>query len=311
MLIAPERLLVLAILAASLLGCERLSGTRETEAANTQEFFHSFAGNPVNPPNWQLIGPDCDTCVRFEQEGLRITLPAGHKENANTGLSTFLGIKGNFEITVRYEILREPAAEDSPRQTRFTVYVPIVGKGPAGPSRVTFSRRVRTAGGDEYFPWLLLPDEKSGKPLPQENHFPAPGRSGRLRLIRTGSKVSYWVAEGVDKEFQRLEEFAFSSEDVKNVGLYAASGGPKVVFDVRVLDLHVRAESLSDLPPTVDKPRGRAALVMILFGVLAATLFLGVWWYARRRHIASKPAPTAQELPEPAPSPPNRGSLDH
>src|SRR4051794_24251330 len=60
------------------------------------------------------IGPDTEQCVKFEPEGLRITLPRGHpKMRPNTGVAFPFAVKGDFEITVGFAILHEPEPADS------------------------------------------------------------------------------------------------------------------------------------------------------------------------------------------------------
>jgi hypothetical protein len=250
-------------------------------------YYHSFAGNPEMRQGWELIGPDAASYVRFEPEGLRITLPLGEpRANANVGLSTFVNIHGDFEITVRYEILKEPAPEESPRQTRFTVYVPLVGKGPSGPNRATFSYKFTNAAGGEYFPWLLLgePGARKDQIRTEGEVFPARTKAGRLRLTRTGDQIAYWVAEDGDKDFRRLHETAFSAEDIKNIGLFVALGGPMATMDVRVIDLLVRADALANVPTSIaTPPRWRVWQVVMGLATLATVMLIAAWRLRRAR----------------------------
>ncbi len=41
-----------------------------------QTFYQSFKGNPVKPPKMHFVGRDAQEFVKFEPEGLRITLPS-------------------------------------------------------------------------------------------------------------------------------------------------------------------------------------------------------------------------------------------
>ena len=59
-----------------------------------------------------MLGADAGKCVQFEPDGLRITLPPG-KNRGPIGVATAFGVMGDFEITVRYEILEEPEPADA------------------------------------------------------------------------------------------------------------------------------------------------------------------------------------------------------
>jgi len=105
-----------------------LAGGANEEAVKKeswQEYYQSLKGEPENRKGFKLEGPDAGACVHFEPAGLRITLPLGYaRERSNTGVRCRLPVKGDFEITVNYEILQEPepaAAEKG--QTRLTLGV--------------------------------------------------------------------------------------------------------------------------------------------------------------------------------------------
>src|SRR5262249_25568198 len=83
---------------------------RAQEGGETYE--EAFKGKPRKGDDFTLIGADAAACVKFKPEGLRINMPAG-KSRGTTGVATMFGITGDFEITVRYEVLFEPDMADS------------------------------------------------------------------------------------------------------------------------------------------------------------------------------------------------------
>src|SRR6185503_7289897 len=53
-----------------------------------QEYFQPFKNIGGKSPGWELEGPDAETCVKFEPEGLRIKLPSGlPNERKMTGVA--------------------------------------------------------------------------------------------------------------------------------------------------------------------------------------------------------------------------------
>ena len=75
-------------------------------AASASPVFSISATN-----RWPL---PAGAAATFEPEGLRITLsPGAPKGRPGTGFTTGLTVHGDFEITVRYEILHEPTAEET------------------------------------------------------------------------------------------------------------------------------------------------------------------------------------------------------
>src|SRR6476646_1308178 len=91
-----------------------------------QEYVHSFKAGAENRAAFVNLGPDAEKCVKFDAEGLRITLPAGFQgTRPSTGVVSVFGLKGDFEITLRYELLAEPEQTAAGPQTRFAVSVSL------------------------------------------------------------------------------------------------------------------------------------------------------------------------------------------
>src|SRR5262249_35002677 len=90
-----------------------------------QEYRQSFKGLTEAPPGWELKGDEAEQCVRFEPEGVRITMPLGKPPTGRgTGVTTFMGVKGDFEITVSFEVFHEPEPRDvGTMQSRVSVEI--------------------------------------------------------------------------------------------------------------------------------------------------------------------------------------------
>src|SRR5258708_4577103 len=161
MLDRPHRpsLKLLVVLAALGLG-DALSfagGAGETEPGTrpSQEFIQSFKGERGQSQAFELFGPDAEQCVRFEPDGLRITLPAAYpKVRPNTGVVLRTEVKGDFEVTVDFEVLKEPVPADTGYGTRLTLEVGLnrLEKHEA----TTLSRTMRAQGSTHFVTWSSL-----------------------------------------------------------------------------------------------------------------------------------------------------------
>jgi DNA-directed RNA polymerase subunit RPC12/RpoP len=274
--------------------------------ANTwQEYVQSFKGLTECPPGWVVKAEENEPFVRFEPDGLRVSLPAGRPGNQRgTGVSCWQAVKGDFEITFNFEILHEPAPKDagSPH-TRVSMEI-LLERPKPWRNAAAITRKV-TAGGTGFACWsVLIDDEDEAKEAIRNGGIATAAKTGRLRLKRAGALLSYYVAEGFDGEFTLLRQFPFGKEPLKEIRLVASTGGPKAAIDVRITDLLVRAESLPDLadiqPVAADPTSDGLWLWTGILLAAAVALSLGIWRYVRRRRAgqgsqsAGTPAPGAE-----------------
>jgi len=266
--------------------------TAAPKANYQQEYYHSFKGNPENTDDFQMIGPGVDECVKFERAGLRVTLPIGHHGNQGTGLATQFAVKGDFEITLGFELLQEPAPQDTGRATGLYLGVDL---NTVSYNRATLTRGVRQER--QFLSWFQLSTEGSDKPYRDELRvFRSTGLTGRLRLVRGGATLAHYVAEGNRADFVFLREHPFGEHDVRAIRLGGQNGGPKASLDARIIDLRVRADSLPGMPevPAAVREAGEklwlglaASLSTLIALSLAGSLYL-----RRRRRVAPAPSPS-------------------
>jgi serine/threonine protein kinase len=304
--------LVAPVLAALGLVVWFAGGVGQPEAPRdlAQQYRLSLTDPSEDRRGLEFVGPDAEDCVRFEPKGLRITLPAGydgppgwHGERPDTGLVIPVIVKGDFEITVRFEILKEPDPPDAGfPQTRLSLDVAV---DRARNSVAALSRRVEKWGGSEFLTWVSLWDEEAGKHQQRFKGFPTQAKTGRLRLARTGSVVTYSVSEGDQADFTPLLQYTFSDEDLEDVRILGSTGGPKAVLDARVWDLRVRAASLSQTTPEEGSLprlglRGKAWLTLAAGSFLGLAVVVGVWLAVRRNRGAAQDA-DLEECPQTEP----------
>jgi serine/threonine protein kinase/DNA-directed RNA polymerase subunit RPC12/RpoP len=258
----------------------------------SQDYYESFKGQPENRDAWTFCGPDAEQCVKYEPTGLRITLPRGYSgpaglrgDRQSTGLATTFSVKGDFEITVGFDILQEPEPPElGTAQTR--VSLELILDTPQWQA-ASASRKITSEEGNRMFTvWQSLLNQTTGKKQEKVNSLPTNAKTGQLRLVRIGSDLSCYVAESAAADFTLLKQQPFTQEDVREVQLVGSTGGANVSLDVRFTDFRIRAASLSGLPTVASMRDGsKGWLVAVFVGVgisLALMITLGVWLFKRQ-----------------------------
>ena len=224
---------------------------QEPKGELAQSYQRDFRELADKNPDWGYTGTGAAKVLKFEPEGVRLTLPAGSPNgHPEAGLATRLLLKGDFEVTVRYEILTEPTADEAGGdQTRITLGV-LLAQPRANVA--TFSRRVWRDGGMQFLSWMRVWDEDAGKKVDRALVAPANVKTGRLRMARSGDTLFYKAADGDD--FRIVAKLPFSSDDVTEVRFVATTGGPKAALDVRITDLQIRADAIAKTPTAPPPP---------------------------------------------------------
>jgi hypothetical protein len=281
---------------------------QDEQGKAAQELIEPFKGKPGEQIPWQYWGADAMKYVAFEPTGMRITLPAGQpKGRQNTGVSMNVTVKGDFDITVSYEVLQEPAPADAGANgTAFTLVLmqkqtPFQAAG--------LSRKVGKDGrvaSDVFFRSYFQDDVRQQGT--KGNVDAAEAKSGRLQMVRTGPVLSYFAADGPDAKFKHLRDIPIGTDDIKAIRLVGNVGGPKAALDVRIADLHVRTRpeapdaGAPGKPAVLDgpgNPGGSWLIGLLLAGVgliVCLSLAGGVVYFMRNRRAEETPA-DAEEAP--------------
>jgi hypothetical protein len=164
-------------------------------------------------------------------------------------LPTFNKVLGDFEITVSYELL--------------TAERPKAGAGAGADLYIlaektlhgaTLRRCLDPKGQQVYF--VHDSTREDGKLVPRYNSFPTDARTGKLRFMRTGSKLQYLVAEKESGQFRKLHEVEFGDGPIGLVRVEATTDGSPTSVEVLWQDLTIRAQELqtADIPLFRKRP---------------------------------------------------------
>jgi Protein of unknown function (DUF1583) C domain len=245
------------------------------------EFRHDFRGGQLPQVVFRFVGRQPAQHIKVVAEGLRIALPAAQQSFPPTGISPKFTVAGDFEITVRYQILKLDKPE-SGYGSGVSIFVQTLSEGKEAATLGFFIRR----SGD----LVYAANHHSGQGTKRHHVQSVPAsetaRSGRLRLTRSGTALRYAVAQGNGEEFTQLREVALGSEPLARLRIAADPGGAKSALEVVLNELVIRADSLTS--ESEQLARSSSWAFWAIGGgllVTAGACLLFFWW--RRRQAAT------------------------
>lgn len=290
---APVRIGVIFFLSLTFATPSEAQGDRQPKF---QEYFHPLRGEPRD---LELNKPAAEPFVKWEPAGLLLMFPGGvGKSQGIFGVKHPMTLRGDFEITAAFEVLREPKAEDTGPQGTKVHLMLTVDRPPWDVTGIT--RHLQRKWTTRYTAWSNHWNPETRKNDQEIRAIDARDTRWRFRLKRTAADLSYEVAEQADADFRRIAAFTFLKEDVKDVRVAAETSGANAALDVRVTDLRIRAEALigvvADEIPVAKAadgaappapPRSHLWLVASL-GVVLLALLIGSLLLRRRSAAAAR-----------------------
>jgi hypothetical protein len=248
-------------------------------------------------PELRLFGPEAATIAQFEPLGLRFNVPAAREDTADLGVDVRKSIAGDFELTLAYELISvKPPAPPWGAGVIFDIYFDTADDARANVTR-TFK------GNDAFFGSSFFANDENRRSVRHPLEFPRANprvTTGRLRLARTGSAMTFQVDEGAG--FRIIANREVPGEDVVSIRAMATTGAKPFPADVRFSRLELRWDpgakiaAPANTPAAEPRSRGWLAAAAILFVVLgvaiSAALFIVIW----QRRRAKKPQRSAKAV---------------
>jgi hypothetical protein len=188
--------------------------------------------------------------VYRDDKGLRITFPAGQRDLRDTGVFTTFSVRGDFQVTLAFEVLKAGRPKSGPGVG------PLLYAGnPTETDAVVLARRLLPGGKAVFVAERVL--QSRGKAQRRTiNTLPSAAATGTLRLERRGATVRYRVREGDAGGYTTVAESDFGKADVYAIEAGGTTGGSERGLDLRLLDLAVRAQALPGLEYAGPKRAG-------------------------------------------------------
>jgi hypothetical protein len=276
---------------------ERSTNNGDQPSAEGTRLAYDFRKKLDDLPAVVAFGPDVDQVMKTDDRGLRITLPQDRPDQNNVGIELPLKLRGDFDVNVGYEILGIGTKLTNPGaglhlRLQLDDSTPVVAL-----TRLVSRFRGQPAplyspvGHDgEIFAAFRIGTLPNGN----ENGFSEGVRAraiapdGRLRLVRKGGVLTYFVTDGVAPPHV-LKTEKVGDAGVSSLRLFAFSGWGPVGVDVRFTDLAVAADEFPDgVPGRLDWSKATLPAQLLAGFLIAAGL--GSWLWARRRHRDQSPA---------------------
>ena len=218
------------------------------------KFHVDFRGGDPKNSN---VRPVREGNFRWETGGARITMPAGAGKLKTAGVAANFQIKGDFEITASYEILKA----DQPTEGYGVGVSLFVAIEPEALDAVSLARRVGVKGSVNFLSDRMTPTD--AKVVHVIKTRASKAAAGKLRIQRTGSAARFFIADGDNADFvpiyqdakAKTIEAAFDTGDIRYFQIGGDAGDSEAALDLRLLDLVVFAD---ELPGLIERPNANA-----------------------------------------------------
>jgi hypothetical protein len=218
------------------------------------------------------------TGLKQDEHGVRISLPGGQGKLQPTNLVTNFAVRGDFEATLSYEIIRA----DRPTSgygVGVTLYAAI---DPDTKHALSLARRVRTDGTTKF----VSNRQQPVGPPNLTRFMDSKAAKGKLRIRRVGWEVHFLVQEGDPPDFVELNRVDWTTDDLRQINVGASGGDSDAGLDVRLLDFTLKAEEFPQKPaPSVAAaplPSRTFVYVAVALALLLVGAAAGAWWRSRR-----------------------------
>src|SRR5262249_37398053 len=261
-------------------GDDRQGPEKKADQESVTYSLRAPLGDPL-----RLYGNDAETYMKADANGLRVTIPAEREHHDAVGVEAPVRLRGDFEITVDYELF---ALSDRPPPAGVGLIMELLIDAPTVYS-ITVSR-TRKPGGPQFGANMIVPGPGGKMQFKNHRSIPAKEATGRLRLARTGAKVSFQAADGRGG-FRTLQVSGAGTDEVQAVRVQCYTGWTKGSLDLRVANLEIRAGQIPDRSavradatptnaPAPTKPARRVlatALALALVVTVCILVVLGLW----------------------------------
>ena len=213
----------------------------------------------------RLVGPDAEQLVSPTERGLLMWIPANEGIAGPVGVAARKLLHGDFEIVAEYELLRY----DRPRDGSWVGVGLVVEFPTVAADAITLARLAIPTEGDRFVSADLPFGD--GRAISDSRRAPAWSRTGKLLLVRAGTTVRAYYAEG-GEAFKLLREREVGHGDARLARLGPEAGAGRHRVEVLLSSLTVTADEFAE-PPESPAP-STSGIDPVLLGVGALDILL-------------------------------------
>ncbi len=207
----------------------------------SSEYRIDFRNENFDNTNLTTLSPGAFRLMLPGKDGLRMLLPGGRKL-PTIAISPVFRIRGDFEITARYDF-RRPRSPKEGYGCGPTLYL---GTHDPAETSALLGRLSRTENKQVYSTNISRTIE--GQREYQVQLFDTTINRGQMRLVRRGTELQFHVADNMDRSFRQLRSAEFTDADIEMVRLAAQQSDAATPVDVVWSELVIRAEELPNRP---------------------------------------------------------------
>ena len=254
--------------------------------AGAVEYSWNFRTGHFDNRSLVPTGPGAVNLLQPTDNGLRISIPAGHNVKA-VGFSPRFRIEGDFEIAVEFTILHRTQPKNG-HGTGPNIYLSM---GSTQDAAASLGRVLRPDGRDVY--GVFAARLEQGERRPTARLFDVPGANqsttGRLHLKRIGEEITYSVADDLKTRLRPLAALPVGRAEVAMVRIGLAQSEPDSSATMLIHSIRIAADDLPQLPSEQSrtaqlyrpryqpppKPKSYRWLWQCLAGLAVVTIFSG------------------------------------
>lgn len=223
-----------------------------------------------------LTGTKLGNLASVTRSGLRVRLPSGQPSIPPVGIITIFRIEGDFEIEGGYQMLSKDRPE-SGSGAGISLYLEFADRDR---SAFTVARYLHPTNGDCFVTHRSV--TTGGKRTYDTNTAHATATYGRLRLTRSGTTLSFSVADG-RQGYREIRSEDVGPWPVQLVRVAVENGRGKTAVDAILTDFRARASAFPTEPLVAPSDSIRWWLVPLALGMAVIAVLAWRW---RSRHRA-------------------------
>lgn len=248
-------------------------------AAHSDEFVQDFARDAIDEGMLKIVPSHGRDAFGEDREGLHVRLPLKTPETYQVAIETRFKLIADFDVATDFTLI---SADRPSEGYGVGVMLRIVKEAsPKGPKKRAVLARANQRERGNVFVTSIALLRNSDVSKRWERAFPTEATTGRLRLVRKGAKLQFWVASGANDQFQKVRDNEFGTEAVRSAAVLVYTGQSPSPVEVRIERFIVTAEEL-----THGTPRRWHQYIWALwtvFGMTGVLLLVAV-----RLHVVKK-----------------------
>jgi hypothetical protein len=245
--------------------------------------LYDFRNKKFPDAGFRYMGADPGNRIKREHEGLRLTLPAGRATPGQIGVEADFIVKGDFEITVGYDIV----AMEQPKPGTRVGFVVILRTATPAKIGIDFYRMVLGDGRDVYRGARIHTGDDGKSQAQSGEYHPVGGsKAGHLRITRRQAEAVVSAADEPANEFRELYRWDIGTDDVNQLQVLSRGLGGLSLVDVRLVDMRIRtteADGIASDAVAPSRAPWRLAVVIAAALLLAALFLLCRLWIGSRK----------------------------